>query len=765
MDGLQNDMSHDDSVSAKPIVVASWRGRFNIPKRNIDINIAAHISNKACMKVWEVAIIMPESLCLEMIPRNDVWPASFKSSQPTEHSVALFFFSEGRDEEVLDSLMSDAICNDFALKAMVGKSELLIFTSLQLPQKLHRFQGKFYMWGVFREKEASSSHQSDYQVYVQNSGSGQSLSSNSGNTRSFEGKGSPINIFSKDSHLTHTVKADKRGRRLDDSWEHAKPLDELRQKAECKYCGFVSLHGGISRLKAHLAGGNSRIHLPGCDKVSPEVKKFMSNWFSAWLKNTKALWTKEIKEPAAYVHISARPHDISWNHAKPLDIPGRKTETKEYGFTSLHEGISCLKVHLDGEDAEKHVAGHRARPRMSPTIKEVTSKWVKSSTVSTSSTTKGAMYEWVKNSSASKMKKKSQEGGAEADNRGRTLDDAWEHAKPLDVARQKTQCNYCGFISTYGGISRLKAHLGGECPQLLQGCPKVSPQVKSVMEQWFNEWAQNSKAIWIRKSPCADGAEADNRGRRLDHAWEHAKPLDEARQKTRCNYCGFVSTYGGISRLKAHLGGGHPQLQLQGCTKVSLQVKSVMEEWFNEWAQTSKAIWLKKYPRGKPPETSASAKTFKRGRPLDDTWEHAIPLDEMRQSAKCKYCDFVSKHGGVARMKVHLGGGDPTSKIQGCPNVSPEVKSLMAKDINEFSKKSKGATVETVQEVLQEAERTESKAQWFEKRHHILQETLDEITNTSLKESLRKLIDEKNSELQKMQFEIQYLESRLASLP
>lgn len=85
--------------------------------------------------------------------------------------------------------------------------------------------------------------------------------------------------------------------------------------------------------------------------------------------------------------------------------------------------------------------------------------------------------------------------------RGRRLDDAWKHANPLDPIRQKTQCKHCGFVSQYGGISRLKAHLGGGCPQVqLQGCPRVSLDVKRVMEQWFNEWAKNSSAAWIGKS-------------------------------------------------------------------------------------------------------------------------------------------------------------------------------------------------------------------------------------------------------------------------
>lgn len=72
------------------------RGRFTIPGLNLAINISAHASNKACFKVTEVASTMPKSLCMEMIPRVDTWPASFKSSPPTEHSIALFFFSKGR---------------------------------------------------------------------------------------------------------------------------------------------------------------------------------------------------------------------------------------------------------------------------------------------------------------------------------------------------------------------------------------------------------------------------------------------------------------------------------------------------------------------------------------------------------------------------------------------------------------------------------------------------------------------------------------------
>lgn len=92
---------------------------------------------------------------------------------------------------------------------------------------------------------------------------------------------------------------------------------------------------------------------------------------------------------------------------------------------------------------------------------------------------------------------------------------------------------------------------------------------------------------------AAAGEQPERRGRPLDDAWGHAKPLDDARQKTRCNHCGFVSTYGGISRLKAHLGGGSPQMQLQSCPQVPLEVKRVMEQWFSEWSKNSAAAWTR----------------------------------------------------------------------------------------------------------------------------------------------------------------------------
>ncbi|KAK6118810.1 hypothetical protein DH2020_047445 [Rehmannia glutinosa] len=527
MNNQQSGAAYEFSASAQPLVAAAWRGRFNIPRQNLNINIAAHISNKACLEVLEVASIMPESLCLEIIPRVDVWPASFKNSPPTEHSVALVFFPEGRDEEVFDSLLRYAICSDFALKAMIDRAELLIFTSIQLPEKLHRFEGRLYFWGVFKGQRDAASHQSGNHSHFQIPKVRLSLSANSCSHGSFEGKESPITTSSKHSPYR-------------------------KQSA-----GIVVLFLHMEEFHAlrHIWGGHPRIRLPGCDKVSPEVKEVMADWFSVWAKKTKAVWTKEIRATCSRSVVL-----FYQNPTSEVFYPSLK-------LIYLNWNSSKIKFKKNTIESTKGLCGNKRKQE-------------------------------------------------------RTHDASWERAKPLDLRGQKTDCSYFGFDGEFHIIRA-----------------SISPETKGVM----SEWAKSLTASRLEESQA--GVHADRRGRPLDNAWEHAKPLDEARQKTQCNYCGFVSSYGEY-------------------------------HWFNEWVKYSTATWTRK-SHSKPSEIHAPAKAFKRGRPLDDTWEHAIPLDEMRQATKCKYCGFVSKRGGIARIRAHLGGGDLTMQLEGCPNVPPEVKSLM----------------------------------------------------------------------------------------
>lgn len=87
-------------------------------------------------------------------------------------------------------------------------------------------------------------------------------------------------------------------------------------------------------------------------------------------------------------------------------------------------------------------------------------------------------------------------------------------------------------------------------------------------------------------------------------------------------------------------------------------------------------------------EIANTGKPPKKRKP-DDAWEHAIPLDERGEATRCKYCGFVSKCGGIARMKAHLGGGDLAMQVDYCPNVSPEIRNFMAGGKKKYKKKPK----------------------------------------------------------------------------
>lgn len=75
---------------------------------------------------------------------------------------------------------------------------------------------------------------------------------------------------------------------------------------------------------------------------------------------------------------------------------------------------------------------------------------------------------------------------------------------------------------------------------------------------------------------------------------------------------------------------------------------------------------------------------------LDDAWEHAMQLDETGEALRCKHCGFVSKCGGIARLRAHLSGGDRTMQVECCPNVSPEIRNLMASGKKKLKKTSEG---------------------------------------------------------------------------
>lgn len=76
------------------LLVKNDRGSLNILSQKYeDIGeLIAHISNKACYKVYEAASQFQPVLRAEMLPKTDIWPNSFKKAEPNGDNIALYFF-------------------------------------------------------------------------------------------------------------------------------------------------------------------------------------------------------------------------------------------------------------------------------------------------------------------------------------------------------------------------------------------------------------------------------------------------------------------------------------------------------------------------------------------------------------------------------------------------------------------------------------------------------------------------------------------------
>ncbi|XP_015074339.1 uncharacterized protein LOC107018386 isoform X1 [Solanum pennellii] len=374
-------------MAAKPIDDTIWRGSFMISRPEMRLNLTAHLSSKACAKVWLAAKEMAEVIYPEFLPKRDVWPKSFKSAKLIDDNIAIYFFSvKGRDDQVFENLLYNLRHYDIALRALVGDSELLIFTSAHLPEKHHiaGFEGKVYLWGVFSGRQAPPQESPD-DCFIHNTRVTQASIPNSAN----DGKDRSCKEFSNRKDPSTASKSARKGRPLDDAWQHATPVDGKKQRTVCNYCGFISSSGGITYLKTHLGGGDPTGSLKGCPNVPPEVKRVMKEWLLGTIRGGKAPQLQEIRTDFEAV-------------------PASKKSVR----------------------------------------------------------------------------------------RGRPLDAAWDYATPVDAKRQRAVCKYCGFISSSGGITHLKAHLAGGDPKgPSKGCPNVPPEVKRAMAESLNRTVKGAKSM------------------------------------------------------------------------------------------------------------------------------------------------------------------------------------------------------------------------------------------------------------------------------
>ncbi|KAM6542495.1 hypothetical protein CsatB_006942 [Cannabis sativa] len=154
-----NMLEYNCYVEPQPLLEPMWRGSFvihNIESKCIGrVLVAAHWSNLASSKACEMRNLLPELVSVELSTRSHCWPIKFQHWGPSIHSVGLFCLPQDRDDKTYDILVNDMINGDFAMRALLENVELLVFTSYVLPFHYKMFHSRYYLWGIFRDRQAS----------------------------------------------------------------------------------------------------------------------------------------------------------------------------------------------------------------------------------------------------------------------------------------------------------------------------------------------------------------------------------------------------------------------------------------------------------------------------------------------------------------------------------------------------------------------------------------------------------------------------------
>ncbi|OEL21649.1 hypothetical protein BAE44_0017334 [Dichanthelium oligosanthes] len=139
-----------------------WQGSFEVSRHGNSPEMfdgfQAYLSTCASSKAHEVGEQLPDKIQLAEVPRHSSWPLQFKDVNPTEDDIALFFFAKDVDsyEKAYGKLLENMLLGDLSLTANISGTELLIFPSDKLPERIQRWNGLLFFWGIFYARKASS---------------------------------------------------------------------------------------------------------------------------------------------------------------------------------------------------------------------------------------------------------------------------------------------------------------------------------------------------------------------------------------------------------------------------------------------------------------------------------------------------------------------------------------------------------------------------------------------------------------------------------
>ncbi|TVU21096.1 hypothetical protein EJB05_30710, partial [Eragrostis curvula] len=145
-------VEQQSNCCSKPIAEPTWRGIFKIGQKYV--SLSGHLSTKYGEKVWKLSRSLMPIVEVTKISRSKAWPKRWEASKPNGDNIGLYFFpNEMRTNDELDQLVKEVMENDLVLQAIIGEVEMLIFPSILLPKQYMTFQGKNYLWGVFKPRK------------------------------------------------------------------------------------------------------------------------------------------------------------------------------------------------------------------------------------------------------------------------------------------------------------------------------------------------------------------------------------------------------------------------------------------------------------------------------------------------------------------------------------------------------------------------------------------------------------------------------------
>ncbi|KAL6598215.1 hypothetical protein ACP70R_046380 [Stipagrostis hirtigluma subsp. patula] len=135
--------------SRRPSPASCWMGCFLVQDSGAKSNLGefkAYFPSKVSSNVYEITKRIPINLELEVLPRLNDWPKSFKTNPPVHEDIGLFFFSSELDWR--EKKHPHFLENDFVMRAYINDIKLLIYSSDVLPPDSQWIDGETYLWGV-----------------------------------------------------------------------------------------------------------------------------------------------------------------------------------------------------------------------------------------------------------------------------------------------------------------------------------------------------------------------------------------------------------------------------------------------------------------------------------------------------------------------------------------------------------------------------------------------------------------------------------------